>query len=210
MSEQAGVNTRYIELQALIRDCHKMLINYAYNLTGNRADAHDIAQESYARLYEYYKGGRRPVVHLKGLLFTIARNVARDSQRTHVVRETFNREEVSRERDQSPSPEHIWLAREEYSQLQAAITRLPPKTQLALRLVREQGRAYEEVGKQLGIKTHSARRLVERAMEQLQDVSEQRGPEAAQALLAHSDVKTTLGNYIQPRGIKPKRGRPAR
>jgi hypothetical protein len=42
------------------------------------------------------------------------------------------------------------------------------------------------------------------------DVSEQRGPEAARDLLAHVDVKTTLGNYIQPRGIKPKRAKPAR
>jgi hypothetical protein len=42
------------------------------------------------------------------------------------------------------------------------------------------------------------------------DVSEQRGPEAARDLLAHSNVKTTLGNYIQPRGIKPKRAKPAR
>ena len=42
------------------------------------------------------------------------------------------------------------------------------------------------------------------------DVSEQRGPEAAADLLAHSSVKTTLGNYIQPRGIEPKRAKPAR
>lgn len=162
-----GLAARQAELQALIRDCHKMLINYAYNLIGNRADAYDVAQEAYARLYKYYKGGGRPVVHLKGLLFTIARNVARDFQRTRVVHESFSREVVAREPEPFPSPEHIWLAREEYEELQAAITRLPPKTQLALRLVREQGVDYEEVGRQLGIKTHSARRLVERAMEYL-------------------------------------------
>jgi hypothetical protein len=42
------------------------------------------------------------------------------------------------------------------------------------------------------------------------DVAEQRGPEAAADLLAHSDVKTTLKNYIQPRGRKPKKATPAR
>lgn len=42
------------------------------------------------------------------------------------------------------------------------------------------------------------------------DVAEQRGVEAAQALLAHSDPKVTDKNYIQPRGRKPKKATPAR
>lgn len=42
------------------------------------------------------------------------------------------------------------------------------------------------------------------------DVAEQRGDEAAQKLLAHSDVKVTRKNYIQPRGRKPVKARPAR
>lgn len=42
------------------------------------------------------------------------------------------------------------------------------------------------------------------------DVAEQRGPEAARDLLAHTDVKVTKKNYIQPRGRKPVKARPAR
>lgn len=41
-------------------------------------------------------------------------------------------------------------------------------------------------------------------------MAEQRGEEAAQALLAHSDPKVTRKNYIQPRGRKPKNATPAR
>ena len=44
---------------------------------------------------------------------------------------------------------------------------LPPKTKMALLMVRQEGLSYEEVASKLGIKTHSARRLVERAMEYL-------------------------------------------
>lgn len=159
------MSAQHADLQALIRDCNNILVSYIYQWTRNRADAHDIAQEAYFRICK----SNQPIVHLRGLLFATAKNIAIDWRRKTVTRETFNREEVSRERAQFPSPEHIWVAREEYAQLQAAITRLPPKTQLALRLVREQGVDYEEVGRQLGIKTHSARRLVERAMEQLQE-----------------------------------------
>lgn len=160
------MNAQHTELQTLIRTCNNMLVSYIYQWTKNRADAHDIAQEAYARLWKY---GERPVTHLRGLLFATAKNIAIDWLRTRLIRETFSAEQLLRVDNLSLSPEHIWLAREEYAQLQAAIGRLPPKTQLALRLVREQGVAYEDVGRQLGIKTHSARRLVERAMEYLQE-----------------------------------------
>lgn len=42
------------------------------------------------------------------------------------------------------------------------------------------------------------------------DVAEQQGELEAQKLLAHSDVKVTRKNYIQPRGRKPVRAKPVR
>lgn len=42
------------------------------------------------------------------------------------------------------------------------------------------------------------------------DVAEQQGETEAQKLLAHSDVKVTRKNYIQPRGRKPVKARPVR
>jgi hypothetical protein len=42
------------------------------------------------------------------------------------------------------------------------------------------------------------------------DVAEQRDEVEAQKLLAHSDVKVTRKNYIQPRGRKPVKARPVR
>lgn len=42
------------------------------------------------------------------------------------------------------------------------------------------------------------------------DVAEQQGEVAAQHLMAHSDLKVTRKNYIQPRGRKPVKGTPVR
>lgn len=162
-----AASPRHTELQTLIRDHNSALVSYIYGWTHNRADAHDIAQEAYARLC---KSTHLPVRHLRGLLFTTARNIAIDWQRKRRTRETYSHEHVLRLDELSPSPEHIWVAREDWAALQRAIENLPPKARKALRLVREQGVEYEVVAKRMGIKTHSARRLVERAMEQLETV----------------------------------------
>jgi RNA polymerase sigma factor (sigma-70 family) len=85
------------------------------------------------------------------------------------VRQVFAEEEPLRASSGAPSPEHIWLAKEKLEALLTAIETLPPRTQKALRLMREDGLSYEELAQRLGIQTHRARRLIERAMEYLLD-----------------------------------------
>jgi len=153
------------ELEEFLRENNNALISYVYSWVRSRADAVDIVQEVYCRIFRL--GNLGAVRHLRGYLFKAARNIATDWVRQRVVREAFAHDELLRGNLESASPEHIWLAREELEALQREVEALPPKCRLALMMVKLEGASYEEVGAHLGIKTHSARRLVERAMEYL-------------------------------------------
>jgi RNA polymerase sigma factor (sigma-70 family) len=156
---------RHKELEEFLRENNNALISYVYSWVRSRADAVDIVQEAYCRIFRL--GDLRAVRHLRGYLFKAAKNIATDWVRQRVVREAFAQDEPLRGNLEAASPEHIWLAREELAALQLEVEALPPKCRLALMMVKLEGASYGEVGTHLGIKTHSARRLVERAMEYL-------------------------------------------
>src|SRR5258707_11452256 len=155
-SEPPTRDNRHTELEQLLRRHNAALVNYVYSWVHSRADATDIVQEAYVRFFRL--GDTTAVSHLRAFLFKIAKNIATDFIRKRIVREAFAQEEPLRTSNEAPSPEHIWLAKEELAALQRAIETLPPRTQMALMLVREDGLSYEEVAQRLGIKTHSARR----------------------------------------------------
>jgi RNA polymerase sigma-70 factor (ECF subfamily) len=173
------------ELDAFLREHNNALISYVYSWVRSRADAADIVQEVYCRIFRLPELGA--VKHLRGYLFKAAKNIATDWVRQRIVRETFAQEEPLRGNLEAASPEHIWLVREELEAFERDVEMLPPKCQFAFLKVKLEGASYEEVATQLGIKIHSARRLVERANECLVEARSQ-------------------DNLIQ----KSKRGRPAR
>lgn len=158
----------HAELEQLLRHHNDLLINYVYRRVRSRADAKDIVNEAYCRIFRL--GNATTVSHLRAYLFKTARNIATDWIRQRIVREAFAAEEPLRSAQEAPCPEQIWLAREALELLQQRVDALPARSKMALLMVKEDGLSYEEVGARLGIKTHSARRLVERAMEYLVDV----------------------------------------
>jgi RNA polymerase sigma factor (sigma-70 family) len=103
---------------------------------------------------------------LRGFLYQTAKNIAADWLRRRIVREAFIDDSLRRGHQENVlTPERICLAQEEVEALERGFELLPPRTRMALILIKEDGLSYEEVGARLGIKTHSARRLIERAME---------------------------------------------
>ena len=147
------------------------MVNYIYSWVRSRADARDIVQEAYCRIFRL--GEPHVISHLRAYLYKTAKNIATDWIRQRIVREAYVEEAPQRAPQETPSPERIWLAREELEALQRGIEALPPRTKMALLMVRQDGLSFEEVGQRLGIKTHSARRLVERAMEYLLEAIQQ-------------------------------------
>jgi len=165
-SDQAApaVLERHAELEQLLSEnSESQLINYVCSWVHSRADAKDIVQEAYYRIFRR-RGDLAAVSHLRGYLYRTARNIALDWIRERIVREAFVEEQPLRAASAAPSSEQVLLAKEELETIHSAIEALPPKSKLAFLMIRVDGATYEEVAKKLGIKTHSARRLVERAV----------------------------------------------
>ena len=155
---------RRAEFEQFVLQQKDELINYIRRWVRSREDACDIAQEAFLRLFSL--GYPNAVIHPRGFLYHTAKNLAADWLRRRVVREAYAVEEPLRlSQEDVLTPEHICVAREELKALKRAFELLPPRTRMALILIKEDQLAYEEVAARLGIKTHSARRLVERAME---------------------------------------------
>src|SRR5579871_5087403 len=111
------------DISQFLRENNSALVSYVYSWVRSRPDALDIVQEAYSRIFRL--GDLGAVSHLRGYLFKTARNIATDWVRQRIVREAFVQEEPLRGSKESPSPEDIWLAREDLEALQRDMEALP-------------------------------------------------------------------------------------
>jgi RNA polymerase sigma factor (sigma-70 family) len=162
-ADQSAVPSR-AESERLFREHNDALLSYAYARVRSWADAKDVVQEAYVKVFNLGKG--QPISHLRAYLYKTVRNCATDWMRQRNVREKFADLEYFHLDKQTASAEHSWLLRDE---IQRALDLLPPKCRLAMVLVNIRGLSYEEAAECMQIKPLSVRRLLERAMDYLID-----------------------------------------
>jgi RNA polymerase sigma-70 factor (ECF subfamily) len=137
--------------RSLVDRHSRSILNLAYRMTGDAADAEDLTQESfllaYARLREF-----RPGARFHPWLYTIALNLCR----THLRRRALARwwptarareggPTVAEPRESAPDPEQALLGREADQRLQDAIRALPARYREVFVLRQAQGLSYEEI-----------------------------------------------------------------
>ena len=150
------------ESELLFRQHNEALLSYAYARVRSWADAKDVVQEAYVKVFGL--GKNKPISHLRAYLYKAVRNSATDWVRRRHVRESFADLEYFRVEREAYSAEQLWLLREE---IQRAFDALPPKCRLAMMLVNVRGLSCEEAAECMHIKTASVRRLLERGVEHL-------------------------------------------
>ncbi len=136
----------------------RSILNLAYRMTGNAADAEDLTQESflqaYARLHEFRLGAR-----FHPWIYTIALNLCRSHLRRKALvrwlapahgREP-DRPAHAEPRGGTPDPEQELLAQEAGQCLRDAVQALPPKYREVFVLRQAQGLSYEEIARLLGL-----------------------------------------------------------
>ncbi|SRR6266581_6809762 len=134
------------------------IFNLAYRMTGNAADAEDLAQDAFlqafARLRDFRLGSR-----FHPWIYTIALNLCRSHLRRRAVARWLP---LSRERaedgpaepeiaERSPDPEQALLAREAEARLQEAVAALPAKYREVFVLRQSQDLSYEDIAGLLGL-----------------------------------------------------------
>lgn len=162
---------------SLVERYGRQVYNIAYRLTGRDADAKDLAQEAFIRVFRAF---RRidPEAHLDSWLYRIVTNLYIDSlRRRPKVRlesldeplTTLKGDEVSKEvTDSAPGPEAAVLDAQLDSEVQQALLGLNPELRMIVVLCDVEGYSYEEIGAMLAIPVGTVKSRLHRARKTLQ------------------------------------------
>ena len=163
--------------EEIVRDNSARVYRLAYRLTGNKADAEDLTQETFIRVFRSlhsYRPGS-----FEGWLHRITTNLfldgARKRSRNRVTPLGEGAEHLAASHEG-----HDLHRRFEYENfdpdVQAALDALPPKFRAAVVLCDIEGLSYEEIAATLGIKMGTVRSRIHRARAMLRDSLEHLRP----------------------------------
>jgi RNA polymerase sigma factor (sigma-70 family) len=156
--------------EEVVRDHSARVYRLAYRLTGNKADAEDLTQETFIRvfrsLHSYQPGS------FEGWLHRITTNLfldgARKRSRVRLTHLGEHAEEVPASHE-----EHDLHRRYEHGHVdpavQEALDALPPKYRVAVVLCDVEGLSYEEIAATLGIKMGTVRSRIHRGRAMLRE-----------------------------------------
>jgi RNA polymerase sigma-70 factor (ECF subfamily) len=148
------------------------LRRYARALTGDRARADDLVQDTLARAWEKLSLWRRGT-DLRAWLFTILHNLYVNDVRRRMSRpETLELDDDSFDVAQPDTAGHGLLMRD----LEAALARLPDEQREVLLLVGLEEMSYEETARTLGIPVGTVMSRLSRARERLRALMNGTGP----------------------------------
>jgi len=148
----------------------------AYRLTGNKADAEDLTQETFVRVFrslDRYTPGT-----FEGWLHRITTNLFLDGARRR-TRLRFDALGEAAERVPAPersSPERGFEHDNLDVDIQDALNALKPQYRAAVVLCDIEGLSYEEIGTTLGISTGTVRSRIHRGRAQLREALAHRAP----------------------------------
>jgi RNA polymerase sigma-70 factor, ECF subfamily len=133
------------------------VFRFALYLCGDRAEAEDIASETFVRVWTVRDGLRTATV--KAYLFAIARNLHRQGRRQARPSAALS-ESLA---DGGPGPHAEAAGRAELHDVLRALQTLPEPDRAALLMRAQDGMAYEEIAAALGLSLAATRVKVHRA-----------------------------------------------
>ena len=133
----------------LFESFYGSLVAYANTLTHDSEQAKDLAQESFAQLWDKRKG-LATILSVKAYMFSMVHNLYIDQYRKRRSRDKiFDELKVQALNDQFSSPEKDIAERER--QLIQLVEQLPPKCRRILLMNKKEGKKYHEIADLLGI-----------------------------------------------------------
>jgi RNA polymerase sigma-70 factor (ECF subfamily) len=177
MDRIAGRDAQAFEI--LVRRHQRYIVNLIYRSLGDRAQAEDMAQEVFLRVWraaEDYK----PKSKFTTWVYRIAVNLCLDEMKSAHSRQFFVSQDVVSENpaenggllcgiDGVRSPEELLLAKDESRRIFAALQSLPANQRLAVVLKKFDGLSYDEIGRIMGCSKSAVESLLVRAKRTLRD-----------------------------------------
>jgi RNA polymerase sigma-70 factor (ECF subfamily) len=146
-----------LDFDSLYRKYAPDVFRFALYLSGNRAEAEDIASETFARAWVAH--GAIQAESAKGYLFTIARNLFLKSLRSAARRSPL----AESLPDPAPRSDQLFERKSELNAVLAAMQTLPDIDRAALVMRSVDGLPYREIARVLGISEGAAKVKVHRA-----------------------------------------------
>jgi RNA polymerase sigma-70 factor (ECF subfamily) len=146
------------------------LERYLTRKLDNAADAAEVAQEAFIRLYRLEHPDQ--LDNARAFLFQVASNLAVDQLRRRSLHFRFLRAE-SRDAGEgdipegfadTTSPENIISSREKLARIYEAVDRLPEKCRQAFLLHRSSGLSYGDIAKEMGVSVSSVEKYILQAL----------------------------------------------
>ncbi len=154
---------------AFLREQHPSLLRFFRLRVTNDEDAHDLAQESLARLLRYR--GTEPARAWRPLLFRIARNLLNEQYRRGQTRHA--REHVPVDNldlpDSAPPPELMLVRHQQQAWLRDAVLQLTPRCRQVFVLSRVDGLTHAQIARRCGISLKTVEKHLATALNTLCD-----------------------------------------
>lgn len=163
-------------LAALIRAYFTRVARFSYNLLGSYDAAQDVAQDVFVRLWEQ-RETLDPARGIKPYLFTLAKRHALNDLKYQRVRDRYQ----ARTQDEATHDVTVGHASSgedtilTVTTVQAALSELPERRQIAVRLRIEEQLSHVEIARVLELSPQAAERLVQRGLEELRRLLRNRG-----------------------------------
>ena len=146
------------------------LERYLSRKLDNPADAAEVAQETFIRLYRLEHPDR--LENARAFMFQVASNLAVDQLRRRTLHfrflktETVDAEEALNSSGDASSPEQIISSREQLERIYQAVDRLPEKCRQAFLLHRTSGLSYSDIALELGVSVSSVEKYILQALKE--------------------------------------------
>jgi RNA polymerase sigma factor (sigma-70 family) len=159
-------------LKQLVESHGSSLERFLARKLDNPADAAEVAQEAYLRIYRLQQPEK--LDNARAFLFQVAANLAIDQLRRRSLHYRFLKTEESLSADGefseaaagAASPEQILKGKEKLARIYEAIEQLPAKCQQAFLLHRNSGMSYSEIAREMDVSVSSVEKYILQALKQ--------------------------------------------
>jgi RNA polymerase sigma-70 factor (ECF subfamily) len=172
-----GTDIGFPTWEDVVRRHAPKVFRHAYRLSGNRADAEDLTQEVFARVYRA-RGSYRTGT-FEGWLHRITTNLFVDQVRRRGRVRLDPLGEAAESRLGTPGPERELLDGMFDADVEAALAALPPQYRTPVMLADVDGLSYEEIAATLGLKLGTVRSRIHRGRAALRKALPHRAPRSA-------------------------------
>jgi len=152
------------DFSAFYQNTLSQLRRYLMRMVGCKAEAEDLAQDAYVRVYAAM--AKQNLQQPQAFLYTTARHLALDKIKRRRVEPRLGAEadDVEKAPSQTPSVQQVVMARQEWAQIERALADLPPGCRTVLLLRKIEQLSTDELAQRLGISRSTVEKQLARAL----------------------------------------------